>query len=404
MTPRLELLAPAGNWEKLEIALHFGADAVYLAGKNFSLRNFSGNFTLEELDAAVRRIHQLGKKVYVACNIYSANDEQEALAEYLHQLAEIRPDALIVADPAVFVQARRIVPEIPIHISTQANITNYNAGLFWKEMGATRINVARELSLSEIKGISEKCFLEIEAFVHGAMCIAYSGRCLLSSIMAYRHSNRGMCCQPCRFEYAVMEAKRPGQYFPLMEDNRGAYVFNSRDLCMVDHVGQMAEAGIGSLKIEGRMKSVHYVATTVKIYREAIDAYLEKPEDWKPRDHWRTELSKISHRGYCTGFYFGDPDQTLPNYEECLYPGNSVFVGKVLEKSGDRRFKIDMRNRLFSGDKVEILRAKGPVQNVSILSMTDESGFPIAVAQPNSRICLCLDTDCEPLDLIRKTL
>ncbi|MBW2366874.1 MAG: U32 family peptidase, partial [Deltaproteobacteria bacterium] len=310
---RVELLAPAGSFEKLEIAVHYGADAVYLAGKDFSLRNFSGNFTLDELFQAVKFARKRNVKVYVACNTFPRNHEQRAIAEYLDQLEKIDPDALIIADPGVLREAGSRLPHVPIHLSTQANTTNYASARFWESMGVSRVNVARELPLREIKEIADRCRCEIEAFIHGAMCISVSGRCLLSSFMTQRDSNRGMCSHPCRWQYAVVEQRRPEKYFPVAEDTHGTYVFNSQDLCMLSHIPEMVAAGIDSLKIEGRMKSVHYVAATVKTYREAIDAFYDNPQTYQVDKRWVAELSGISHRLYCTGFYFEDPEQISPN-------------------------------------------------------------------------------------------
>ncbi|RLC30936.1 MAG: U32 family peptidase, partial [Deltaproteobacteria bacterium] len=360
LIPRPELLAPAGNFEKLEIAIHYGADAVYLAGKDFSLRNFSGNFTIEELYRAVELAHARHVKVYVACNIYSRNHEQQDVTCYLAQLADINPDAVIIADPGILMEARRVIPGIPVHMSTQANTTNYRSALFWKNLGARRINAARELTLDEIIEIASMGSIEVEAFVHGAMCISYSGRCLLSSFMENRDANRGMCCHPCRFNYAVMEAKRPGQYYPLAEDDRGSYVFNSHDLCMIGHIPEMVRAGIAAFKIEGRMKGINYLASTVKVYREAIDSFCNDPEGYATQPEWVSELNSISNRGYCTGFYFGDPRQVVPNY---LDTGNTAhtFLAKVTGESTGHAVSVQVRNKLFMGDRVEIIRPDGPV-------------------------------------------
>lgn len=398
---KIELLAPAGNFEKLETAIHYGADAVYLAGKDFSLRNFSGNFTPDELDAAIRFAHQHKVKVYVACNIYSRNEEQDAIAKYLERLGEISPDALIIADPGIFAQARNLIPHIPIHISTQANTTNYNTALFWKNLGAARIVAARELSLKELRDIVQKTSLDVEAFVHGAMCISYSGRCLLSAFMANRDSNRGLCCHPCRWNYAVVEETRPGQYFPIAEDQRGTYLFNSKDLCMISHIPEMIEAGISSLKIEGRMKGINYVGATVKTYREAIDAYYENPETYTVKQDWLDELDKINYREYCTGFYFGDSDQTVPNYEEGVYSTKYLFAGKILEKNADG-VAIEVRNKISTGDTIEILRQKGAAVREYIREIRDECGQVIPLAQSGSRIFVEIDSDCSTHDLIRR--
>ncbi|MBW2201393.1 MAG: U32 family peptidase, partial [Deltaproteobacteria bacterium] len=313
-TQKVELLAPAGDFEKLEIAIHYGADAVYLGGKNFSLRNFSGNFTEQELRKAISVAHQSNVKVYVACNIYPRSCELQAISDYLVFLGKIEPDAIIIADPGIVNLAQKKISHIPVHLSTQANTTHIQSVLFWQNLGVKRINIARELSLEEIREIASHSDVEIEAFVHGAMCIAYSGRCLLSGYMANRDSNRGMCAHPCRWRYAVVEELRPGQYLPLTEDDRGSYIFSSKDLCMIGHIPDMIRAGICALKIEGRMKGIHYLAAVVKAYREAIDAYYNHSEAYVVTEEWTKELSSINHRGYCTGFYFGNPDQVLPNY------------------------------------------------------------------------------------------
>jgi len=287
---KVELLAPAGNFEKLEIAIHYGADAVYLAGKTFSLRSFSENFTFDKLQQAVKFAQRQGVKAYVTCNIYPRNHEQKALAEYLNILGDIGPDAVIVTDPGALMMASKIIPHISLHLSTQANTTNYQSALFWQRLGIKRINVARELSLTEINEMAQRCDLEVEAFVHGAMCISYSGRCLLSNFMVNRDSNHGECAHPCRWKYAVVEEHRPGQYLPIEEDHRGSYIFNSKDLCMIEHIPEMVESGVASLKIEGRMKGIHYLASTVKTYREAIDAFLKNPENYRVKDRlllWR---------------------------------------------------------------------------------------------------------------------
>ncbi len=397
----MELLAPAGNREKLDIAIHYGADAVYLAGKDFSLRNFSGNFTPDAMADAIRFSHDKGVKVYVACNIYSRNWEQPAIADYLKALGRLGPDGLIVADPAIFRLARQLVPQIPLHISTQANVTNYNAALFWQELGARRLIVARELSLAEIKEIARNCRLDIEAFVHGAMCISYSGRCLLSNAMAHRESNRGRCCHPCRFKYAVMEETRPGQYFPIMEDERGAYIFNSRDLCMLAHLPQMVQAGITSLKIEGRMKSIHYVATTVKVYREVLDLYLNDPEGFRLDPGWVEELSKVSHRGYCTGFYLDDPDELIPNDKDLRCAG-TTFAGRVMGTGPYGQIRLEVRNRLRPGDWVEVMPRRGAVKRGRIDAVYDLDGLPIEAAQPVSQVLIRLNLSCEPMDLVRR--
>ena len=398
---KVELLAPAGNFEKLEIAIHYGADAVYLAGKEFSLRNFSQNFTLDELQHAVRYARKHHVKVYTACNVYPKSNEQKSIVDYLHSLGEIGIDALIIADPGIFMTASKIIPQIPIHLSTQANTTNLKSVLFWQTLGIKRVNLARELSLKEIKEVALHCDLEIEAFVHGSMCIAYSGRCLLSSFMANRDSNRGMCTQSCRWKYAVVEEFRPGQYMPIAEDDRGSYMFSSKDLCMIEHIPEIIESGIVSLKIEGRMRSINYLASTVKVYREAIDAYYENPKDYMPQKDWLYEVKTVSNRSYSTGFYFDDPHQISPAYEN-LKNGGQKFIGKVIGKSKKHDIEIDVRNKIYKGDTIQILGRKGPVKKDRIHAIFDDRGQPLTFAQPGSIVYITMENAYYPNDLIRK--
>lgn len=397
---KVELLAPAGSPEKLEMAVHYGADAVYLAGRDFSLRNLSANFSKEEMLAARRMTREKGVRMYVAVNVFSRDSEMAAIDDYLKFLEVVDPDALIVADPAIFMQARRRLPHIPLHISTQANTTNSGAARFWRDLGAVRINAARELTLEEIRQIAAESGIAVEAFVHGAMCMAYSGRCLMSGFMAKRESNRGLCCQPCRFHYTVMEETRPGKYFPIAEDERGAYLFNSRDLCMVEHIPQMIGAGIRALKIEGRMKSIHYLAAVVKVYREAIDAWHRDRQDYRIQRHWLTELAAISNRGYCTGFYFGDPDQTAANTDNLTHPGFR-FVAKVLQRLSDGGVRVLVKNKLFSGDVVDVLAPGAATRTDRINTIADDNGFNIPLAQPGTTATLYLGTAPERLDLLR---
>ena len=398
-TSKIELLAPAGNPEKLEIAIHYGADAVYLGGKAFSLRNFSGNFSMAEMGSAIALAHKHNVKVYVACNIYARNNEQDQIRSFLENLGKISPDAVIISDPSIFMHAREIIPQIPIHISTQANTTNYKTIDFWQKLGARRVNVARELTLEEIQTIASHSGMEIEAFVHGAMCISYSGRCLLSSFMAQRDSNRGMCCHPCRFSYTVMEAKRPGQYYPMAEDQRGTYIFNSRDLCMIEHLPDLISSGLRSLKIEGRMKGINYLASCVKVYREAIDAFYQDPDTYAVKPEWLDELNRLSHRGYCTGFYFGDPEQVQANSTNLINKG-ATFVGKVLSCE-NRDVLLDVRNRFFKTDSLEILTKHGPAKRTTIKAMADMDRVPVELAQPGSRVWLELSESCKVHDLLR---
>ena len=398
---KIELLAPAGNFEKLEIAINYGADAVYLAGLDFSLRNFSGNFSMDELEKALCLARSKQVKVYVACNIYARNEEILKIEEYLLKLADLSPDAVIIADPGIFQMAQRILPPIPIHISTQANTTNYQTALFWHSLGASRINAARELSLIEIEKIAGFNELEVEAFVHGAMCISYSGRCLLSSFMAKRDSNRGMCCHPCRFNYAVMEAFRPDQYYPLAEDQRGTYIFNSRDLCMIEHLPAMIKSGLTSLKIEGRMKGIHYLASVLNVYRRAIDAYYHDPAGYQVNPAWIQELGQISHRGYCTGFYFNDPDQIIADFDKNQNTGN-LFLGKILEPTQNRQVLCQVRNKIFKDDLIEILTPGQALKHDKINEIYNLDKEPLFFAQPGSLVKIVLDNLCKPNDLIRR--
>jgi len=403
-TKKVELLAPAGNFEKLETAIHYGADAVYLGGRDFSLRNFSGNFTLEEMADAVTFAHQKNVKVYVTCNIYPRTREAAAIADFMAALGKIGPDAVIIADPGVISMARRIIPGIPIHLSTQANTTSCEALLFWAEQGVTRINTARELGFAEIREMVGAAPIEIEAFVHGAMCISYSGRCLLSSFMAQRDANRGLCAQPCRWRYAVVEELRPGLYMPLAEDDRGSYIFNSRDLCMIDHIPEMVGSGITSLKIEGRMKGLHYLAVAVRTYRQAIDSYYAAPEAYSVSDDWRRALSGITQRGFCTGFYFGDPNQQIPDYHQNPPDDTPKFVGKIIKKTGERQLTIGVRNKIHIGDGIDILTRTGPAESNRIVGILKETGKILPVAQPNDTVTIELEwpSNCTEADMIQR--
>ncbi len=399
---KTELLAPAGNFEKLEVAVHFGADAVYLANQEFSLRNYSGNFTVDEISKAVEFAHRHNVKVYVACNIYSRNFEQDAIHSYLGQLGDIGPDAVIVADPGIIQAARNIIPEISIHLSTQANTTNFQTVLFWEKIGIKRVNVARELTIKEIKEISQRCSAEIEAFVHGAMCISYSGRCLLSTFMSKRDSNRGMCTHPCRWNYAVVEELRPGEYMPFAEDDRGSYIFNSKDLCMIEHIPDMIEAGIDSLKIEGRMKGINYLASTVKVYREALDLYYADPAGYSFKKEWIDELAAVNNRCYSKGFYFGDPDQVSPNYLNDKPLKGHRFVGKVIGSTGKHLMTVEVRNKIFKNDQVEIICRTGPLVNDQIVDIITPDGKSVDFTQPGSIVSIKMNNAYLPNDLIRR--
>ncbi len=355
---KVELLAPAGNLEKLKMAIVYGADAVYIGGQRFGLRASADNFSMEDMQEGLKFAHERGCKVYVTVNIIPHNEDLVGLPEYIKQLDELGVDAVIVSDPGIFSIVRKTAPDMEIHISTQANNTNYGSAKFWYELGAKRIVVARELSLEEIKGISDNTpeDLDIEAFVHGAMCISYSGRCLLSNYMTGRDSNKGACSHPCRWKYHLVEEKRPGEYYPVYEDERGTYIFNSKDLCMIGHIPELVQTGIFSFKLEGRMKSSFYVATVVSAYRKAIDAYFADPENYKFDPEWLVELSKASHREYTTGFYFNKTTGADQIYNTSSYIREYDFVGMVLEYDKETKIaKIEQRNRIIVGDEIEVV-------------------------------------------------
>ncbi|MCP3924427.1 MAG: U32 family peptidase [Desulfobacterales bacterium] len=396
-----ELLAPAGNYEKLEIAIKYGADAVYLAGKEFSLRSYSDNFSLTDIEKGIEFAHNNNVKVYVACNIYSRNNEQEEIANYLEKIKKMKPDAFIISDPGIIMLAQGIAPEIDIHLSTQSNTTNYNTVKFWKKLGITRVNTARELSLKDIEIIAQKGGLEVEAFVHGAMCISQSGRCLLSSFMINRDANRGLCSHPCRWKYSLVEEKRPGEYVNVTEDERGSYFFNSKDLNLIEHIPELIESGLDSLKIEGRIKGINYLASVVKVYREAIDLYTESPKKYKVKNHWLKELTLINNRTYCTGFYFGNQDEVIPNYEDLKPNAVQNLIGKILE-TDDIGYKVIVRNRFFKNDKIKVFTSqKGPSNDDVVKKITDLKGIEIDVAQPNMQVYLSLNGVYNSNDLIR---
>lgn len=374
-----ELLSPAGDMEKLKMAFWYGADATYLAGKSFGMRAQSGNFDDDELFAASEYAKKLGKKIYVTVNIMPHNDEIESLPKYLQMLGRIKADALIVADFGVFQMVKDILPDMPVHISTQANTVNWMSAKFWQQNGATRIVLARELSLAELSGIRKKTTAELEIFVHGAMCISYSGRCLLSSYMTGRDANRGACPQACRWKYHLVEEKRPGEYFPVMEDEHGTYVFNSRDLCLLNYIPEFIGMGIDSFKIEGRMKSVHYVATVTNVYRQAIDAYVNDPEGFCVKDIWLEELEKISHRPYTTAFIAGNPYEKGQVYTTSSYQQTHDFVGLAV-KWENGFLLAEQRNNVKKGEQLEMMQPDGSLYTIDAAELYDENGGSIDVA------------------------
>ena len=399
-----ELLAPAGNMEKLKMALLYGADAVYLGGKSFGLRAFGGNFSREELKEAVEFAHNLGKKVYVTVNIFPHNIDVEALPDYLAYLNEIRVDALLVADLGVFTLAKQYAPDIELHISTQANNTNYVTVNAWKDMGATRVVMARELSLQELKTIREKCDVELEMFVHGAMCISYSGRCLLSAYMTGRDANRGACAQSCRWKYNLVEENRPGEYFNIEEDERGTYIMNSRDMCLMPHLPEIIETGIDSLKIEGRMKSVHYAASVVKAYRMAIDSYFEDPENFSIKQEWVEELDKVSHRAYTTGFFLHKTTSEDQIYSSSSYTQTSDFVGLVKEYDAETGFAVvEQRNNMKIGQEIEVFQPNLPTYRQVISEMYNDKDEAIDVAPHAQQIIkMKMVQPVEPYTILRR--
>lgn len=401
-----ELLAPAGNMEKLRMALLYGADAVYLGGKAFGLRAFGGNFDNDELKTAVEFTHSLNKKVYVTVNIYPHNSDVERLPEYLKYLDELGVDALLVADLGVFSYGKKYAPHTELHISTQANNTNWVAVNTWADMGAHRVVLAREMSLDEIKAIREKCQVELEMFVHGAMCISYSGRCLMSNYMTGRDSNRGSCAQPCRWKYSLVEEKRPGQYFPVEEDERGTYIFNSKDMCLLPYLPDVIESGVDSLKIEGRMKSVHYVASIVKAYREAIDSYFENPSNFTIKQEWLEELDKVSHRAYTTGFYYNRPTDKDQIYGSSSYEQTSDFVGLVIDYDEKTGFAtVEQRNNMKIGQEVELFQPKLSGFRMKLTEMYDDEGIAIDVApHPQQIVKIKMAKPVEPYAILRRDI
>ncbi|WP_066873151.1 peptidase U32 family protein [Clostridium mediterraneense] len=376
-----EILAPGGNLTKLKTAIDFGADAVYIGGSKLNLRAFADNFTNEQIAEGVKYAHERGRKVYVTMNVFPHNADLHGLEEYIEGLAKLNVDAIIVADPSIIVTAKQVAPELEIHLSTQANNVNWRAAKFWYDQGVKRIVLARELSFREIKSIKENLPEEcdLEAFVHGSMCMAYSGRCLISNYMTGRDANRGACSQACRYKYHLVEEKRPGEYYPVVEDENGTYIMNSKDLCMIEYIPEIVESGIYSLKIEGRMKSEFYVASIVKAYREALDAYWENPAEYKFNPKWMEILLKISHRKYHTGFYFGKSESQV--YETSAYVRDYDIIGTVLSYDEETKIAvIEQRNRVFEGDEVEVLRAKGDFFTVKLDDMHDENDEKIDVA------------------------
>ena len=404
---KFELLAPAGDLEKLKIAIIYGADAVYFGGEMFSLRAGAGNLTIDEMKEGVAFAHERGKRAYLTINIFAHNEDIEPLTNYLKTIKDIGIDAFIVSDPGIIDLIQEVIPGAEIHLSTQANMTNYRTANFWHKMGVERLVLARELTFKEIveirKNIPED--MELEAFVHGAMCISYSGRCLLSNFMIERDANRGACAHPCRWKYALVEEKRPGEYYPVEEDERGTYILNSRDLCMIEHLPEIIESGIMSAKIEGRMKSVFYVATIVHAYRKAIDAYFADPENYEFNPEWMHELKKVSHREFTTGFYFDKPTNKDQNYQTSAYTRDYSFVGIVRSYDEETGYAVvEQRNKMSVGEEIEIFGPDIEFFAMDITEMYDhESGESIESApHPQQMIKMKMDRPVKPDYILRK--
>ena len=405
---KVELLIPAGNLENLKVAVAYGADAVYVGGEAFSLRAKATNFSMEELKEGIEYAHSHNVKVYVTANIIAHNEDMEQVKEYLLELGELKPDALIIADPGIFSLAKRLIPHIERHISTQANNTNYETYLFWWELGAKRVVSARELSLAEIAEIRRRIpdEMEIESFIHGAMCMAYSGRCSLSNYMTGRDANQGACSHPCRWQYSIVEEKRPGQYFPVYENERGSYIFNSKDLCMIEHIPEMLEAGIDSLKIEGRMKTTLYTATVARTYRKAIDDYLKSPELYKKNMEWyKEEIGKCTYRNFTTGFYFGKADKDTQIYDANLHITNYIYLGQVLDTNEKGQYRLQQKNKFSVGETIEIMKPDGTNLSCVVKGIYNEQGESQESA-PHSKQMLWVDIDTDVQlqkhDILRK--
>lgn len=400
-----ELLIPASSLEVLKTAVMFGADAVYIGGDAFGLRAKAKNFSPEEMKEGIEFAHAHGVNVHVTVNILAHNYDLDGVEKYLYELKDLEPDALIIADPGIFMKARRICPEIDIHVSTQANNTNYETYNFWHDLGAKRVVAARELSLNEIKEITSKIpdDLEMECFIHGAMCISYSGRCLLSNYFTGRDANKGACTHPCRWKYAVVEEKRPGEYLPVYENDRGTYIFNSKDLCMIEHIPELVDAGVDSCKIEGRMKTALYVATVARTYRKAIDDYFESEEKYRANMPWYLDqISRCTYRQFTTGFYFGKPSEEAQIYDNNTYVNEYIYLGIVDELDNRGYAKFEQRNKFSVGDVIEIMKPDGTDVEAKVNAMYAEDGTPVESC-PHSKQIIYADLSQKPekYDILR---
>ena len=406
MRKKPELMIPASSLEVLKIAVMFGADAVYIGGEAFGLRAKAKNFTMEEMKEGIEFAHTHGVKVYVTANILAHNNDLDGVRAYFEELKVLKPDALIIADPAIFMIAKEVCPDIERHISTQANNTNYGTYLFWHQLGAHRVVTARELSLAEIKEIRANIpdELEIETFIHGAMCISYSGRCLLSNYFVGRDANQGACTHPCRWKYAVVEEKRPGEYFPVYENERGTYIFNSKDLCMIEHIPDMVDAGIDSFKIEGRMKTALYVATVARTYRKAIDDYFESPEKYQENMPWYLDqISNCTYRQFTTGFFYGKPSEEAQIYDSNTYLREYTYLGIVGDQNEDGLYQIEQRNKFSVGEEIEVMKPNGDNIVVTVKAIRDEKGAEMESApHPQQVLFIDLGQPLEKYDILRR--
>ena len=400
-----ELLIPASSLEVVKTAVMFGADAVYIGGEAFGLRAKAKNFSMEDMREGIAFAHEHDVKVYVTANILAHNDDLEGVREYFQELKEVKPDALIIADPAIFEIAGEICPEIERHISTQANNTNYGTFSFWHKLGATRVVTARELSLEEIREIRANIpdDLEIETFVHGAMCISYSGRCLLSNFMVGRDANRGACTHPCRWKYSIVEETRPGEVMPVFENERGTYIFNSKDLCMIEHIPELLESGIDSLKIEGRMKTALYVATVARTYRKAIDDYQKDPKLYEENMPWYLEqISNCTYRQFTTGFFFGKPDETTQIYDSNTYVKEYTYLGIIGEEK-EGTYRIEQRNKFSVGEMIEVMKPNGDNIEVTVKRILTEDGVEQESApHPKQVLYIDLGIKVDAYDILRR--
>lgn len=403
---KIELLAPAGDLEKLKAAIDYGADAVYFGGEVFSLRAGANNFTREEMIEGIKYVHDHGKKCHLTLNIFPHNYDIEELEKYLHDVKDLGIDAFIVSDPGTIMMVKEIIPNAEIHLSTQANLTNYKTAEFWAKHGVKRVVLARELSLEEMISMREKipAELDTEAFIQGAMCISYSGRCLLSNFMVQRDANKGACAHPCRWKYKIVEEQRPGEEYPIEEDGRGTYIMNSKDLCMIEHIPDLVRAGIASAKIEGRMKSAFYVATVVGAYRKAIDAYYADPENYEFDPAWLAELKKVSHRDFTTGFYYGKADENSQNYETSSYTRDYDFIGKVLDFDEETMVAtVEQRNKMVLGDEIEVFGPYTDFWTQKLDYLKDEEGNDLESApHPQQILKIRMDHPVKENFMLRK--